>query len=149
MSTYYSSHIGCFLKIPNVEVPAVQSYHVMPDGTRAKSRFNPDTGVEYPTVTEVVSVKREVNPYFNHIGVEPFLKVVNSTTNDKYTIFIPNETSELCNMDTQWDFSCSLLNVDTQNEIAKFKDEHQHALAYYTECFGDYEIDFGVVRYGM
>lgn len=151
MGTYYSTYVGCFLKIPVTNVPVTKTFYALPSGEESKTRFNPNTGEEYPKVTNTFSQERYIDGWIEDsedIDEDDSFRVCEYSSNDKsYAVLIPNETG-LCNVDTEWGYSFSLLNFNPEDEILKFKRKFQKILNYYTEKYGKYEIDFGIVRDG-
>tara|TARA_R110000851_G_scaffold28466_2_gene79320 strand:+ start:5207 stop:5665 length:459 start_codon:yes stop_codon:yes gene_type:complete len=151
MGTYYSTYIGCFIKIPRINIPVTKSYYQTVSGKRSNTRFNPETGEEYEKVTIVVNETRTISAYIkdsDDLDEDMFSLCQHSSINDSYSILIPNRESDICKMNTEWDYSCSLLHINPENEILKFKRQYSKYLDYFTEKYGEYEIDFGVVRNG-
>jgi len=149
MGTYYSTHVGCFIRVPVTSKPVTKSYYKKPSGKRAKVRFNPETGVEHELCTEIVNEKVYPSAYItdrDDLDEDMFYHI---EVSKKEVIFIPNEREDnLAKTDTQWDYTLSLLHVDPEDEILKFKRKYSKYLDYYREKFGHFEMDFGIVREG-
>jgi hypothetical protein len=150
MGTYYSTYVGCFLRVPVQNVPVTKSYYKKPSGKRTKSRFNSETGEEYELCTEIVNEKTDPSSDItdnDELDEDTFNTV--GEYNEKERFFIPNSSSDLMdNIDTEYDYTLSLLNVNQEAEILSFKRKYSKYLHYYTKKYGKYEIDFGIVRNG-
>ena len=148
MGTYYSTYVGCYLKLkPQIEA-VKETFRVKPNGKRAKTKFNPETGVEYPSKTEVRNVKSYPKSFItdrDDLYEDAFTDV---EAGENEVIFIPNGEDNLVEGDTQWNYQLSLRHIDVEHEIMQFKLRYSKYLDYYTEKFGEYEIDFGIIRRG-
>jgi hypothetical protein len=152
MGIYYRSYIGPFLRIPITWKSKIKKVLINKNGNETSNKFNPLTGEEHKFEERV----------FTEI-VRPYPDIEDETRNDlddnafyyasvseKEALFIPNSTSDsiLGDVDTEWEFEKSLVNIDPEEEIIKFRVKYKKYLEYYEEVYGNLKIDFGIIRKG-
>lgn len=66
------------------------------------------------------------------------------------SFFYPNggDCDKLFDVDTEWDFVKSLLYLDVEDELIKFKRQYKKYIDYYQEKYGSIEVDYGIIRWG-
>lgn len=154
MGTYYNTHIGCFLRIPVTMRPVTKTYLVTGAGKKTSARFDPNTGKENQSKTEIVNEKvyadLEIDDRADLEDDTFFKPQYCGGRGENEDLFIPNSTDDsLFNGDTAYDYIFSLEDINPEEEILKFKRRYLEYLNYYKGKYPNLEIHFGIVRYGM
>ena len=153
MGTFYSTHLGFYIKVPVTHKPQTNTFYRKPSGKRANTKFNPQTGEEYKQETEIINVQEYPNAYIqdrddlneDEFWSPPYAGV---DTNE-FSIFVPNSNEfNFIKCDAEYDFEQPLEYIDVESERIKFKRTYQKYLDYYKEKYPAMEVKFGIVRYG-
>ena len=153
MGIYFSTYIGCFLRLPNKTEPVIETFYKKPSGERTSTKFNPDTGEEYEQVSETKLKKVYANTYIEEAknfkgvfeGGDVFYQPAYAGQTDDYIVALPNSGS---NFDEEHGFNHSMGDVNIESKIIEFKKRYSAYLDYYIEQYGQIEVHYGVVHYG-
>lgn len=148
MGTYNSVYVGIYILLPHETVPVTETFRVKPNGKKANTRFDPETGKEYPETTKTRMEVQKPNVYiyddnYPDLQEDMFWEPAYTGAPKGYTLGLPNGGG-FCRDD---EFTKSMENIEFQRKILEFKRKYSKYLDYYTKTYGRYEIHYGVVHY--
>lgn len=152
MGTYYRAYIGPFLRMPITNQPRTKKILVDKNGKETSNKFDPKTGEENKFVTKQFNEEIIPDPYIedDSLGLDEDMFTCQSYHPKKEILFWlnSNDFNQLKNEDTVWDYNKSLLHINPQTEIMRFKVKYAKYLDYYSKEYGKFEIDYGIIRDG-
>lgn len=136
-------YLGMYLKLKSKKVTITETIRVKPNGNRAKTRFNPETGEEYSTKVVNRVETKHVNLW--DIEVDGFSEDEFCTTGEIENIWMPNYDSDNLiddDMEGEVDLSDLVIKEIKDNFITKYSKYLEEVKKH-----GDVEVIFGSVIY--
>ena len=152
MGTYRNVYIGAYMLVPIKKEEKTETFPVKPNGKRAKSKFNPETGEKYETKTVTTLVDDIPSDWGDEVEDNPQLaeddlfRPAYFSAPKGYTLFLSNWSDKGClNHDDGDTTEISTSVIDSS--IKSFTESFKHWIEFFESKYGKVEVKFGVVDY--
>lgn len=149
MGTYYSTFIGCYIKVPNNMVTVKDTYYKKPNGKRATTKFNPETGEPYEKVTATKEERQYADIYMEDDvlpeGLKSGMFSSPSYAGEGYDYTVGLEPG---GFNQEYDFNHSMNDIDINMRLLAFKLKYDKYIKYFEKKYGECQVHYGVVHHG-
>jgi hypothetical protein len=147
-------HLGPYLLVPKLQEAVTTKIQVNKDGKEVTSghKFDPVTGEQYETKYKTEDKINRPSSYgdksnwdeFEALGLDEDAFYQGEGCETKtHAIFLANDGSR----STDEEEPTSLMDLDIQKELEKFKVKHKKYIDFYTKAYGPVIVDYGLVPY--